>query len=279
MQIFDIEILWHSLEVVALVSIMMILIDWIDVRTRGKIPTWISHHRIYQYVIASIFGLIPACMGSYLNVSLYMHGYLSLGAIVGGMISTTGEASLIMFAEFPRTALYLHLILLISGIFFAFITDLLVRQFKIPHKRECHSLVYHSDETSALHYFRYHIWDHLLKKHIWRIFLWTFFAIWFTHIGTHYFDLEHFIKSHPQLILFIAVLIGLIPDIAPQFIFVFMFSTGLIPFSILLTSSMVQNGHGMLPLLSYSLRDSIIVKSFNVIFGLLTGILMMSLGW
>lgn len=278
MQIFDIEIFWHSLEVVALVFIMMILIDWIDVRTRGKIPTWISHHKIYQYVIASIFGLIPACMGSYLNVSLYMHGYLSLGAIVGGMISTTGEASLIMFAEFPRTAFYLHLILLISGIFFAFITDQVIRQFKISHKLECHSLVYHSDETSALHYLRYHIWDHLIKKHIWRIFLWTFFAIWFTHIGTHYFDLDHFIKSHPQIILFIAVLIGLIPDIAPQFIFVFMFSTGLIPFSVLLTSSIVQNGHGMLPLLSYSLRDSIIVKSFNVIFGLLAGILMMSLG-
>lgn len=279
MQIFKIDILWHSLEVVTLVAVMMILIDWIDVRTRGKIPTWISHHRIYQYFIASIFGLIPACMGSYLNVSLYMHGYLSLGAIVGGMISTTGEASLIMFAEFPGTAIHLHFILLISGIFFAFMTDLLVQKFNIPHKLECHSLVYHKDETSLLHYLRYHIWDHLLKKHIWRIFLWTFFAIWFTHIGTHYFDLDHFIKSHPQLILFIAVLIGLIPDIAPQFIFVFMFSTGLIPFSVLLTSSMVQNGHGMLPLLSYSLRDSIIIKSFNVIFGLLTGILIMSLGW
>jgi len=279
LKIFETDILWHSLEITGLIFIMMIFIDWIDVQTRGRVPEWISHHKIYQYFLATIFGLIPACMGSYLNVSLYMHGYLSLGALLGGMISTTGEASLVMFAEFPKTAIVLHLILFTSGMLFAFITDFVIQKFKIPHKLECHSLVYHRDETFLLHYLKYHIWEHLLKKHIWRIFLWTFFAIWFTHIGTQYYDLNNFIKSHPQVILLLAVLAGLIPDIAPQFVFVFMFSEGLIPFSVLLTSSMVQNGHGMLPLLSYSLRDSIIIKTFNVVFGLFSGILLMSLGY
>ena len=279
MKIFEIDILWHALEITGLIFVMMVFIDWIDVRTRGRVPVWISHHRIYQYILASFFGLIPACMGSYLNVSLYMHGYLSLGAMVGGMISTTGEASLIMLAEFPGTAIIIQLILFGSGILFAFLTDSIVNRFKIRHKLECHSLVYHRDETSLMHYLKYHIWEHLFKKHIWRIFLWTFFAIWFTHVGTQYYDLDTFIKSHPQLILMVAVLVGLIPDIAPQFVFVFMFAQGLIPISILLTSSMVQNGHGMLPLLSYSLRDSIIIKSFNVLFGLLSGIILMSLGW
>ncbi|MCK5099665.1 MAG: hypothetical protein KAR45_16265, partial [Desulfobacteraceae bacterium] len=50
-----------------------------------------------------------------------------------------------------------------------------------------------------------------------------------------------------------------------------MFSQGLIPFSVLFTTSFIQDGHGMLPLLSYSVRDAILVKAFNLVFGLAVG--------
>ncbi len=279
MKFIEPEVLYHALEITALVFVMMVVIDWIDVRTRGKFPVWISRHRIYQYVIAGFLGLTPGCMGAYMNVSLYMHGYLSVGALVGGMIATTGEASLVMFAQFPKTAALLHGILFLLGISFAILTDLIVKYLKIPHKSECQDLVYHQDETSLVHYVKEHIWAHIIKKHIWRIFLWTFFAIWAVHLGTHYLNLEHFVREHPQLVLLIAVLVGIIPDVAPQFVFVFMFSQGIIPFSVLLTSSMVQNGHGLIPLLSYSVRDTIIIKSFNVIFGLVTGLVVLGLGY
>ncbi|MCF8104659.1 MAG: hypothetical protein K9K64_04190 [Desulfohalobiaceae bacterium] len=35
--------------------------------------------------------------------------------------------------------------------------------------------------------------------------------------------------------------------------------------------SFVQDGHGMLPLLSYNLNDAAIIKAFNLVFGLLAG--------
>lgn len=279
MKIFEPQILIHAVQITAWVFIMMVIIDWLDVRTRGRLPQWITDNKMKQYTVAGLLGLTPGCMGSYMNVSLYMHGYLTIGAIVGGMIATTGEAALIMFALFPKTAIFIHLILIGSGIIFAMTTDLIVRLLKIDDKCECEAIVYHKDETSLAHYLREHLWAHILKKHIWRIFLWTFLAIWFVHLGENYLDLRSFVNNYPQLVLLLAVLIGLIPDVAPQFVFIFLYHDGLIPFSVLLTSSMIQNGHGLIPLLSYSVKNTLVIKGFNVLFGVIVGIILMTLGY
>jgi len=58
-----------------------------------------------------------------------------------------------------------------------------------------------------------------------------------------------------------------------------MYAQGLVPFSVLLTTSFVQDGHGMLPLLSYSLKDSVLIKVFNLVFGLLVGGVLFALGF
>ena len=68
-----------------------------------------------------------------------------------------------------------------------------------------------------------------------------------------------------------AGLFGIIPESEPHLIFVMMFIDELIPFSVLFVSSFVQDGHGMLPLLSASVCDSLWVKAFNLVFGLAVG--------
>ena len=87
------------------------------------------------------------------------------------------------------------------------------------------------------------------------------------------------ISRHQAWVVLLAALLGLIPESGPHLIFVMMYSQGLIPFSILLTSSIVQDGHGMLPLLSTSLRDFTLIKATNLAFGLLIGYLCYSVGW
>jgi hypothetical protein len=57
-----------------------------------------------------------------------------------------------------------------------------------------------------------------------------------------------------------------------------MYAQGLIPFSVLFTTSFVQDGHGMLPLLSYSIKDSVLIKLFNLVFGLGVGGVLYALG-
>ena len=57
-----------------------------------------------------------------------------------------------------------------------------------------------------------------------------------------------------------------------------LFAEGAIPFSVLATSSVVQDGHGMLPLLSYSIKDSVVIKALNLAFGLAVGGILFTLG-
>ena len=129
------------------------------------------------------------------------------------------------------------------------------------------------------HYLHAHIWDHLIKKHIFRVFLWTFGALLFVHWGLSLWILDVFIREHMVWVLLIGALIGIIPESGPHLIFVIMYAQGLVPFSILFTASFVQDGHGMLPLLSYSLKDSILIKGFNLVFGLAVGAALFAMGF
>jgi hypothetical protein len=61
-------------------------------------------------------------------------------------------------------------------------------------------------------------------------------------------------------------------------VFVMMFCEGAIPFSVLLSNMIVQDGHGILPLLSHSVRDAILVKIFNLLIGLGVGMILYLVG-
>ena len=62
-------------------------------------------------------------------------------------------------------------------------------------------------------------------------------------------------------------------------IFTVLFAQGTIPFSILLANSIVQEGHGILPLLPYPKRDVIVIKVIKLTFGLLLGGLGLAAGF
>lgn len=129
--------------------------------------------------------------------------------------------------------------------------------------------------TVPEHFLKEHLYDHILKKHLLRIFLWT----WGAFIALHLIQtnqLAHIlIHENSYIILILAVLIGIIPESGPHLIFVTMFSQNLIPFSILLANSIVQDGHGMLPLLAESRKDFIKIKIINMLVGIVAGIILM----
>lgn len=74
-----------------------------------------------------------------------------------------------------------------------------------------------------------------------------------------------------ELVGLLAIFLAIIPESGPHMIFVMLCAKGMIPFSILLASSIVQDGHGMLPLLSYTIKDSMLIKLFNLVFGIVIG--------
>jgi len=79
--------------------------------------------------------------------------------------------------------------------------------------------------------------------------------------------------SNQFIILIAAVLIGLIPESGPHMIFVTLFFEGTIPFSTLLASSIVQDGHGALPLFAESKKSFVYAKLINLLVGLIVGML------
>lgn len=76
-----------------------------------------------------------------MNVTLYVHGMISFGAIVGGMIATSGDEAFVMLAEFPGTAMALFGLLFVSGILFAWVTDKLIGIFHIVPCESCSKTV------------------------------------------------------------------------------------------------------------------------------------------
>jgi hypothetical protein len=121
------------------------------------------------------------------------------------------------------------------------------------------------------HFLREHIWNHIVKVHLPRIFLWVFGILLFMHFVNLYIDVENWISGNLFAVLLIAVLIGIIPESGPHLVFVTLFAAGTIPFSILLASSISQDGHGMLPMLAESKKGFIAVKIVNMIYSLVVG--------
>jgi hypothetical protein len=122
------------------------------------------------------------------------------------------------------------------------------------------------------HFLEKHLWEHVLKKHLLRIFLWTFAALLVIHLLESYLDIESWIQANMLTVLLVAVLIGFIPESGPHLVFVTLFVSGSIPFSILLASSIAQDGHGALPLLAVSKKGFIYLKLISITSGFLVGL-------
>ena len=129
------------------------------------------------------------------------------------------------------------------------------------------------------HFLEEHLWNHVAKKHVPRIFLWTFGTLLVMQLLTDNLHLEGLIRANPWVVLAIASAVGIIPESGPHLVIVMLFAEGSIPFSILLASSIVQDGHGMLPMLAHSRKAFGIIKLINLLVGLMLGALLLLAGW
>lgn len=331
-----------SLMITLFVFVMMIVADYLNVLTEGKFNRAIRGGLFRQYLTTTTLGATPGCLGAFMNVSFYVHGLITFGAMVGGMIATSGDEAFVMLALFPGKAILLFVLLFVIGIIAAWLVDKLVPVFNIQPCEGCETAVLHREhegwhitkkkikenfQTVSLarflflillgilivgsasgtvgppeggwervtfiivllvaafivivapeHYLHEHIWGHIAKRHLWRILLWSFGALLVIEVGLRFWNLEVFVQDHLPWVLIVGILVAIIPESGPHLIFVILFAKGVIPFSVLLATSIVQDGHGMLPLLAYSVRDSLLIKSFNVVIGLGIGLALYLLG-
>jgi len=340
-----IKVLSNAFFITSFVFTMMLLIEWLNVLTRGSWQGYLTKHRWGQYLVASFLGITPGCLGAFAVVTMYTHNIITIGAVVTAMIATSGDEAFVIFALIPRQAFVLNSLLFVLGISAGFLTDSVWDRVVYPQTLKIKGFELHEDDmcvcfpfgklkeqwkncsssrgilsvllvgiimaivfgylgddegiwikvtilmTSLIalfivatvpdHFLEEHLWKHVVLKHVPRVFLWTFgvlFVLYFL-INHLKLDLEGIISESKWIVLFIAAIIGLIPESGPHFVFITLYSRGLIPFSILLTSSIVQDGHGMLPLLAHSRRSFLIVKGINFLTGIVIGSIAMGFGY
>ncbi len=133
--------------------------------------------------------------------------------------------------------------------------------------------------TVPEHFLKKHLWEHMVKKHLPRIFLWTFLVLWFVDVIIPYLHLtpqsiEQLSNKYYFILLLVAVLVGILPESGPNLIFVILFAKGIIPMSVLIGNSISQDGHGSLPLLAENGKSFLVMKMINIFVGFLVGAVM-----
>ena len=121
------------------------------------------------------------------------------------------------------------------------------------------------------HFVEEHLWEHIVRKHLPTIFAWTFGVLLVLGIGLQMIDIDHWISGNTSLMILLAALIGIIPESGPHMIFVTLFAAGVVPFPVLLASSISQDGHASIPLLAESRKIFVWAKAINCIVALAAG--------
>jgi len=331
------SIFLNAIKITGFIFVMMLVIEYVNVQSRGVWQKTLTGNKWRQYLVAGILGAIPGCLGAFTIVALFSHRLVSFGALVTTMIATSGDEAFVMFAMFPQQAALLTALLFMISVLAGYITDKFYNPKSITNKFSEQNLPLHDEPqckcfqkdklrdylfhptmyrlilfiivlllilgfaTGILaggakswmkitiflslgfslfvvisvpdHFLKQHIWDHIIKVHIPRIFLWTFGTLLAIHFLMNYIDIQSWLSDNMLLVLLLAVLIGIIPESGPHLIFVTLFFQGVIPFSVLLASSISQDGHGSLPLLAESKKGFLAVKLVNIAYALIFGII------
>ncbi|MBR6272754.1 MAG: arsenic efflux protein [Bacteroidales bacterium] len=346
------DVLRNSFLITGLVITMMLMIEFINIHSGGRLFSKLLKHRFGQVVLGAGLGIIPGCVGGFAAVSMYSHKLLSFGALIAMMIATSGDEAFMMLAMIPKNALILCAALFVVAVLVGWIVDLLTKKGSkdtycdegfqlhdehhhgnpVHEKSTLRNLRHASAERIALllgvvifiialafgllehdheheheavetashlnifdeywinlffallslfvvwfiataneHVIKEHLWDHVIRKHFLPIFLWTFGALLVIELGLHYLNMESWINSNIPWMILLAVLVGIIPESGPHLLFVTLFASGMVPFSVLLASSISQDGHASLPLLAESKRSFVKAKLINALVAAIAG--------
>lgn len=131
-----IDILRNSILITGLVTVMMMMIESVNIESRGLVFKGLKNTRIGQVVIAALLGSVPGCMGGFATVSLYTHGLFSFGALIAMMIASSGDEAFMMLAMIPDKALIIFMVLFVVAVVAGVLADQIRDRI---HSRKCHN--------------------------------------------------------------------------------------------------------------------------------------------
>ncbi|MGQ9846923.1 MAG: putative manganese transporter [Bacteroidales bacterium] len=340
------ELIQKTLMVSGFVLMLMIIIEYINVRTSGKWNQGVVKNNFFQLLSSIFLGLTPGCAGTFAVVSLYSHNLFGFFALLGATIATFGDEAFVIFSSSLETALklmlWLSILAIVLGLFFMLlkikpksnlekhfethgddcckqsmhlhVTDISHHLRKITIERAFlvaiiflitinilfpkHNTLSHSFfspeslvffvlsfvslfivVTVPEHFLKEHIWGHVLKKHFVRLFLWSLGTLFAIQVLQVFYPLEQLVSNNLTTMLILSVLIGILPISGPHLLFFTLYIQGLIPFSILLSNSLVQEGHAGIPLLAEDKKAFVWIKLIKITVAMIIGLIAFKFGF
>lgn len=336
------ELIQKTLMVSGFVLMLMIMIEYINVRTSGKWDQGIGKNKFFQLLSSIFLGLTPGCAGTFAVVSLYTHNIFGFFALLASTVATFGDEAFVIFSTSPEIgfniSLGLTIIALTLGVLFMFIKffhnhyhekhfethgedccnhdhkrvdishnfrkitleraflitiillvtlNILIPENKDERILSPESIVFFMLALISLfivitvpeHFLKDHIWGHVLKKHFLRLFFWSVGTIFAIQLLQYFFPIENLVSNNLTMMLILAILVGILPISGPHLFFFTIFMQGLIPFSILFANSLVQEGHGGIPLLAEDRSAFIWIKIIKIAIALFIGFIGIQVGF
>jgi hypothetical protein len=145
---FVLEIIKNAMLITGLVMVMMLFIEYINVRSNGRSFARLQRSPFGQVVVGALLGLVPGCIGGFAVVSLFTHNLFRFGALVAMTIATIGDEAFFLLALAPGTALLVSALLFAMALVAGAAVNRWVRRFPAPFPPAHFELHEHDDHAA-----------------------------------------------------------------------------------------------------------------------------------
>ena len=145
------DVLSETAVITTMELMLMMLIEFIHVRTQGKEMVLMDRKPHWQIVIAALLGLTPGCAGVFAVVSLYTHNIVGFGALLAACIASFGDEAFFMLSMMPEKAALVGGILLLTALAAGFCYQIFHPFQSTTHIHQIEHLVLHEHDHHSGH--------------------------------------------------------------------------------------------------------------------------------
>ena len=111
------------LQVSVFVAVTLLIFFSLEKYLHIDVGQVMQEGQMWQVPIATILGLLPGCGGAIVVITSFARGKVTLGAMVGALIGTMGDAAFLLLTQEPTTYVRVILISAVAGILTGWAVD------------------------------------------------------------------------------------------------------------------------------------------------------------
>ena len=119
----------HTINISIFILIVNIVLNILIFKIgEESLSNLLLNKSIWTYFVSSLIGLIPNCAGSVIITELYLSGFITIGVMLGGLLTGSGLGILLLFRinkNMKENILILSIIYFV-GVFIGMIVDLII---------------------------------------------------------------------------------------------------------------------------------------------------------